>query len=324
MQVVVSPPAYTPSGQEGQAAYFIPAVGQGGQQIAYAVPAGNVVPQYIIQEPPPYASPSNSASPSMVVKPPVAPSTSVTYSQGTSATYPYTLATPTHAQQQPNVVYYASAVHSTESPPNSGKNTPVSGLSTTKPYAYVPALPSAEASKRGIPEHRVTVPHVQQIGGHPSVQSVRQLPGSQLLQSAPQLSASIPVPGITASKAMKEVGHVYAVHQNAKATPRPTVATAYTTMTTGIKSAVKESEVGRRLHGTANAAAEIQEITKKIGDAFANCSEEKLISAFEEAWKKFQANGRRYEALSTASSVSTARHAPANAPIQPQIPPMWR
>ena len=312
MQVVVSPPAYTPSGQEGQAAYFIPAVGQGGQQIAYAVPAGSVMPQYIIQDPPQYIPSNNSASPNVVVKPPVTPSTSVTYSQEASATYPYTLATPT---QQPNVVYYTSAVPSTDSPSNSGKNTPVSGLSTTKPYAFVPALPSAEASKRGTPEHRVMVPHGQQIGGYPSIQGVRQVPGSQLLQ---QLGTSIPMASNTAAKAMKEL--VY-VHQSAKATPRPSVATAYTTMTTGIKSAVKESEGGRRQQSTANAAVEIQEITKKIGEAFANCSEEKLISAFEDAWKKFQANERRYEALSKASSVGKVRHIPASAPIQSQIPP---
>ena len=43
----------------------------------------------------------------------------------------------------------------------------------------------------------------------------------------------------------------------------------------------------------------IKEIGKKIGDAFVNCSEAMLVAAFEDAWKKFQANGKKYEALST-------------------------
>ena len=314
VQVVVSPPAYTPSGQEGQATYLIPAVGQG-QQIAYAVPAGNVMPQYVIQDPPPYAPPNNSASPTVVVRPPITPSTSVTFSQGGSSMYSYTFATPTPSQQQPNVVCYTSPVSGTESPSSSGKNTPVSGVSITKPYAVVPALPSAEASRRGLPDYRVTVPHGQQIGSHPGIQSaqyIRQVTGSQ------KLGVSPPVAGNTASKATKEVVFV---HQNAKSVPKTTVATAYTTMTTGIKPTVMVSDDGRRQHGSANAAVEIQEITKKIGDAFANCSEEKLISAFEDAWKKFQANGRKYEALSAASSVSKSRPIPANVPIRPHIPP---
>ncbi len=39
---------------------------------------------------------------------------------------------------------------------------------------------------------------------------------------------------------------------------------------------------------------DVQSIQKKIGDAFSCSSETMLVSAFEEAWGKFQANGKKY------------------------------
>ena len=39
----------------------------------------------------------------------------------------------------------------------------------------------------------------------------------------------------------------------------------------------------------------VQTISKKIGDAFDSGNEQLLVAAFEDAWKKFQANGKQYE-----------------------------
>ena len=43
----------------------------------------------------------------------------------------------------------------------------------------------------------------------------------------------------------------------------------------------------------------IQTISKKIGDAFDSGNEQLLVAAFEDAWKKFQANGKQYESPGT-------------------------
>ena len=58
----------------------------------------------------------------------------------------------------------------------------------------------------------------------------------------------------------------------------------------------------------------LQTINKNISAAFTNSNEDMLMTAFEDAWKKFQANGPRY----ASKPVVTSRgHAPPNAEVVP-------
>lgn len=49
----------------------------------------------------------------------------------------------------------------------------------------------------------------------------------------------------------------------------------------------------------------VQNISKKIGDAFDSGNEQLLLATFEDAWKKFQANGKEYESSGQVVSSST-------------------
>lgn len=63
----------------------------------------------------------------------------------------------------------------------------------------------------------------------------------------------------------------------------------------------KPSEGGKLHHRDV-----VQTISKKIGDAFDSGNEQLLVAAFEDAWKKFQANGKQYEhSVITASAAKT-------------------
>ena len=58
----------------------------------------------------------------------------------------------------------------------------------------------------------------------------------------------------------------------------------------------------------------LQTINKNISAAFTSSNEDMLVTAFEDAWKKFQANGPRY----SSKPVATARSiAPPNAEVVP-------
>ena len=47
--------------------------------------------------------------------------------------------------------------------------------------------------------------------------------------------------------------------------------------------------------GSSGSEETLKTITKNIQDAFVESNEKKLMAAFEDAWKKFQANGKKYE-----------------------------
>ena len=50
----------------------------------------------------------------------------------------------------------------------------------------------------------------------------------------------------------------------------------------------------------------VETISKKIGDAFDSGNEQLLVAAFEDAWKKFQANGKQYEHGVITSAAKTS------------------
>ena len=57
----------------------------------------------------------------------------------------------------------------------------------------------------------------------------------------------------------------------------------------------------------------LQTINKNISAAFTSSNEDLLISAFEDAWKKFQANGFKYKGSSKV--ISSRSHGPPNAEV---------
>ena len=63
----------------------------------------------------------------------------------------------------------------------------------------------------------------------------------------------------------------------------------------------------------------VQTISKKIGDAFDSGNEQLLVAAFEDAWKKFQANGKQYESgmhiISSGTKVVGKDPPPPNAEV---------
>lgn len=69
---------------------------------------------------------------------------------------------------------------------------------------------------------------------------------------------------------------------------------------THIKCAVNRNVVSAASSTSHQAGGErseetLKSITKNIQDAFVESNEKKLMAAFEDAWKKFQANGKKYE-----------------------------
>ena len=69
----------------------------------------------------------------------------------------------------------------------------------------------------------------------------------------------------------------------------------------------KQPTTGGKLHHN-----DVQTISKKIGAAFDSGNEQLLVSAFEDAWKRFQANGKQYEhgVITSAAKISSSKEPP--------------
>ena len=278
--MVVTPTAYTSKSQDGTpTTYLIPAVGQNGQQMF--VQAGNIVVspnphQYVVRDPPPYTPPAVSASPTLPTA--AKPSSSVAYTQPVHTGSIHMI--PANQQQQhSNVAYYTTAAPTVRTP--QAADAPVS---TTKPYAVVPALPTAHAQESG--DYRV--PMQQQSGSNQTTVYMQPVNGSH----------SIPVIQNATTAPVKGPKSTY--HTNPPR--RPPILQKSTPVSS--RPPLLHGAVGRPSppqEKVAQYSEELKTITTKIGAAFANCSEEMLISAFEDAWKKFQANGKKYEALRNIS-----------------------
>ena len=302
--VVVAPPtAYSQSAQDSSQTYYIPAVSQEGQHVIYAVPANTTtgssafaIPQatqlhhHIIQEPtlkhmhppPPYRPPLTA--------------TNVVTAPGTKGHVlpPYTIpaqraAVSPQVQQQTNVVYYT-----TGGVPSSGRGTPVN---TTKPYAIVAALPAAADSMGNI-EYRIPVS--QQTS---DIQYIT-TPAPQILPQHTEKLAQ--AQDVTYAYSYKKPSSVL-LKTPTLPTPRPSAPT----VTPQSQESGHDDDI----------ASHLQTISKKIGTAFAQFSEEMLIGAFEDAWKKFQANGRKYEALTRLENSSTRSSASPSSTIKANYPP---
>ena len=285
--VLTTPTAYSTqpvSHSEGSTYTIVPAeaVAQGGQRVAIAMPPTRSVKPGTLN--------INDSTAIVVQQPPSQPATQVQYiiepvpTVSTSVVYTQTTnvpATSSQALSSSSSVYRAQVINS--------KSLPVT---TTKPFAIVPAQPTVtpiEIQSIAVDQRGTPVISPQLSVGYGAVPSVSYIqtavkPGSDVKQAPENWSGSSKLSGVS-----KRISHSSG-HQRLAKTPDE------------------------------QAAAQIDEISKKIGEAFTNSSEKMLITAFEDAWKKFQENGKRYPSGSGArryseTVVHTKPIAPPNAEV---------
>ncbi len=285
--LVVSPGTYSSASPaaavNGKA--FSAAVGQT-EQLVYAVPASDPViestagvfsggltlpvPPHVcvIQEtapsrpPPPYRPPVTRSMP--ITASGVAPTTLV-YTQAAPVAHSISDQCPETLGSGQDERVSLDQLQSTQPQPGivyyTLPSTQAGALSTTKPYAIVTALPNS-AESRGL----VAIPQtaVSHGGVHFQVQATGEQP---------------------VSAGRGQVGVV--MYSQRKPQKMSAISPAGMGTVANSREVMYDSDLTRTL----------QSIAQKIGDAFTNCSEDLLLAAFEDAWKKFHANSRKYEAL---------------------------
>ena len=169
---------------------------------------------------------------------------------------------------------YVYVVPTTATPAVSNQ---ITAITTTKPYAIVNALPPSATSQSG----------VEYIGSPSSLQNVGYV---QLANASALQPQAVEFSGGSGRKVVQ-------------ASPLQTAISPKTGQQTSfsVTSPAQQRDAYVSLHS----------ISKKIEGAFATCSEDMLISAFEDAWKKFQANGSKFK----RAARNTAPITPPNAEV---------
>ena len=139
-----------------------------------------------------------------------------------------------------------------------------SSVSTTKPFAFVSALP------------------VPSSDGYRHVTLQKTLPGNrqqliQVVQATSDSQLPMPPENIVQQCASEPAN-----------SPQPIIASSTLPPNSATHAELTPEKKSTRLD------KDVQSIQKKIGDAFSSDSETMLVSAFEDAWKKFQENGKKY------------------------------
>lgn len=262
--LVTTPTVYSQPSPGSTTAYTLVQTDAGGQGVAIAMPSTGVVKPgtlpinntntTVVLQQTPHSGPSASVATVQYIIEPLAASTPVlnahTHSRaingGSSNTAP---------------VYHTRVVGSRTMP-----------VTTTKPYAIVPAQPTASMEIQGIAVDQRGTPAIS-----PPIQIATG--GYSMVQGTPYIQTAV-TSNLDAKQNSVRNSHA---HGGTKSNPR---------------QRVLDEE----------ATAQLDEIGKKIGDAFASSSEQMLIAAFEDAWKKFQANGKRYQTTSSSSSNRRIAH----------------
>jgi hypothetical protein len=290
VSVATTPTGYTSTGV-GTAAYTIiptDTVASGGQGVTTAIAVPPPVTTRAIKpgtlqikdSATTVVPPHTAAAPTIhyIIEPLVqAATTPVIYSQTTG------VPVVTHTQpSSANVPVYHTEIASSKSP---------MPVTTTKPYAIVSAQPTASIEIQGFAVNQQGTPLIS-----PQVQF-----GYGSVSTAPYIQTVV-----TPSSNAKHSIHTMA----------------------GSSSSAKQCKISEmaRMSPTARSASshpqtheksQLEEIGKNISDAFATSSEQMLIAAFEDAWKKFQANGRRYQAPKSGSRKTGGQPETGGKPIPP-------
>ena len=196
-------------------------------------------------------------------------STSVVYSQ--TASIPATITgSQTNNTSSPKALS-SQAVYHTQVV--GGKSMPVA---TTKPYAIVSAQPTESVEIQGIAVDK---------------------------RGTPVISSQVPV-GYSVvpvqTTVTPTVGAKQVIYSAEKTHSSSNVLLSKSTFTSRVLQGTKGNGQAASLDKVEKApdelatTANLEDVGKKIRDAFVNHSEVMLIAAFEDAWKKFQENGKRY------------------------------
>lgn len=182
-------------------------------------------------------------------------------------------------------LYHAAPVHS-DLAQQVGKisHHPPGTVVTTKPYAFVNAIPtqSSDGGYRTIALPQKPLSAAGGVGGgHAGHHVVQVVPTAgqamqQLVPENPSQQSGYMIPVTSSGPGSSSLP------------PPPPSYSTYISEKKTNKEKVSEQDV--------------RSIQKKIGDAFTQSSEVMLVSAFEEAWKKFQDNGKVYNESSQEAS----------------------
>ena len=286
VSVATTPTGYTSTGGGTTPYTIIPtdAVVSGGQGVTTAIAV-----------PPPFTTraikPGTLPIKNSVVPPHTAAAPTIHYiieplgRAATSVIYSQTTGVPVVTHTQPSsasVPVYHTEIASSKSP---------MPVTTTKPYAIVSAQPTASIEIQGIAVNQQGTPLIS-----PQVQL-----GYGPVSTTPYIQTVV-----TPSSNAKRSIHTMA----------------------GSSSSAKQSKISEmaRMSPTAKSSlshpqthenAQLEEIGKNISDAFASSSEQMLIAAFEDAWKKFQANGKRYQAPKSGIRKTGGQPETGGKPIPP-------
>ena len=235
-----------------------------------AVPPGGVsldTTAVVVQQPS-----QRAAAVKCIIEPMVpAASTSVVYSQ--TASIPAAV-TGSQAINTSSAKALSSPVYRTQVV--SGKSMPVA---TTKPYAIVPAQPTESVEIQGIAVDKRGTPVIS--------------------TQVPVGYSVVPVQAtVTPTVGAKQVAYpAEKMHSsgNISQSKFPTFASVSSRILPSTKNNGHAASLDK-IERTPDeqTAANLDDVGKRIRDAFANHSEAMLIAAFEDAWKKFQDNGKRY------------------------------
>lgn len=156
-----------------------------------------------------------------------------------------------------------------------------SSVATTKPYAIVNAIPTQPSGDVGyrpatVPEKVPGVLADGVVGGNDSSKHLHQHGTVQVVQTAGgRVTHFVSGQSIQPGQVRTSEGSSTNIPSSISRPPP-----SYSSFVSEKSSAIDE---------------DLQSIQKKIGDAFTQSSEVMLVSAFEDAWKKFQANERAYK-----------------------------
>ena len=304
--LVVTPTAYTQQSpaQEGTA-YFIPVrggAGKGVQQVTYSLPAA-VMPQASQQGGVQYILETVATTP--------VTSASVVCNPKNAIPVSESLAVRNKSLQHGSGFYIQSSM-----PAEAGKNNKPPSGHAAKPYTIISSQPATPVEIRGIPVNQRVIP----IANPQLTTQYSVVPGTQYIHSIkPSLESNEhPHTGTTAIPATKcyqpGTGCMYISKAQVPAAAVAKLDSSQQSNTYACHSAME------RTPSTGSSVdPDFREIGKKIENAFTSCNEDMLIAAFEDTWRKFQANGKKYDALNVASyhpkSYATKSPIPPNAEV---------
>lgn len=150
------------------------------------------------------------------------------------------------------------------------------------------------------------------VNNNPTSTRAAQVIAANSQSAAPMIVACVPAPGNVSGQPFSGVSTTkpYAIVNAMPGTQIPATTLPHPPKTYSLVSEKQSSGNTNKLQHR----EVVQTISKKIGDAFDSGNEQLLVAAFEDAWKRFQANGKQYESgaqfVSSDTKVVHSKDAP--------------